>query len=160
MKGYAKLPSQYSKFLGPKLSKRVNELLSKPHSEQVALYDELAIARSTACEALKLASPLFDSEASEKFPPETKALMMQTLQQAMDNVKEMVLACSRIEKDSADKVSIKVLNLVVNQVVLAVHDVCGEDNATLAEAIAHAIDDRVRLPINDQYNPEIKVNVG
>ena len=158
-RGYYQLSSVYSKYLGPKLSARVNDLLKRPHVEQVQLYEELAIARSTACEALKLAQPLFD-ERGDKLTSETRVLMMQTLNEAMDNVKELVLACSRIEKDSADKVSIKVLNLVVNQIVLAVHEVCGTEHESLAEAIAQAIDDKVRLPVLDSNATEIKVNVG
>ena len=159
-KGIRQLPSFYSKYLGPKLSERLAELLARPHDEQVSLYEELAIARSTACEALRLAQPLFDPEQNARLKPETKALMMSTLQQAMDGVKEMVLACSRIEKDADDKVSIKVINLVVNQIVLAINDVCGTENVALAEAIAAAIDNRVRLPLNDKLSPEVKVTIG
>ena len=160
MKGLRKLPPFYSKYLGPKLSQRLAELLARPHDEQVALYEELAVARATACEALKLAQPLFDEEQSKKLNSETKSLMMQTLGQAMDGVKEMVLACSRVEKDADDKVSIKVINLVVNQIILAINDVCGTENVALAEAIAAAIDNRVRLPLNDKISPEVKVTVG
>jgi hypothetical protein len=153
------LPSFYSKYLGPKLSERVNEALNKPHDEQVALYEELAIARSTACEALRLASPLFDEKIGTKLSLETKALMAQTLNQAMNAVKELVLAASKIEKEQSDKVSVKVINLIVMQIVMAINDVCGVDNMELAEAIARRIDEKVRLPINERLNPSIEIKV-
>lgn len=149
----------YSKYLGPKLSDRVADLMSRTHDEQVSLYEELAVARATACEAMALAQPLFDPAQAAELKPETRALMVQTLNQAMNSVKELVLAASRIEKDAEDKVSIKVVNLVVQQIVMTINEVCGTDNSSLCDAIAKAIDERVRLPINDKMNPVIKVNL-
>jgi len=157
--GKRRLPVIYSKFLGPKLAERVEELLEQPHAEQVSLYNELAIARSAACEAIKLASPLFDEKQSVKLTDDLKALMIQTLGTAMREVKDLVLAASRLEKEAGDKVSLKVVNLIVMQIVLAINDVCGAENLGLAEAIARAIDERVRLPLNS-IEPVIKVQIG
>lgn len=154
-----KLPGFYSRYLGPKLSERVAELMGKSHDEQVSLYEELAVARATACEALALAQPLFEPEQSAKLNAETKALMVQTLNQAMSSVKELVLAASRIEKDADDKVSLKVVNLIVQQIVVTINETCGTDQAPLAEAIAKAIDDRIRVPLSDKINPIVRVNV-
>lgn len=151
-----KVSGFYGKYLGPRLSERVREALNKPHDEQVSLYEELAIARATACEALKLAQPLFDGT---KLNLETKALTIQTLRSAMTSVKDLVLAAARVEKDQEDKVSIKVINLIMMQVVLAVNEICGTDNAILAEAIAKAIDDKVRLPMNNKLSPVIEIDL-
>ena len=109
--GKKRLPTFYSKYLGPKLKKRVEELLKTPHDEQVSLYEELALARSMACEALALAAPVFEN--GNDLTPETRAKAVQVLGAALENVKDLVLAASRLEKDSADKVSLKVLHLVV-----------------------------------------------
>ena len=157
--GKRRLPSFYSKYLGPKLSERVAELLARSHDEQVSLYEELAIARSTACEALRLAQPLFDEGQADKLKPQTKALMVQTLHQAMSNVKEMVLAAAKLEKEAETKVSMKVVNLVVQQIVIAINDVCGTENRAIAEALAKAIDDRVRLPLNERVSPTVDLKV-
>lgn len=148
----------YSKHLGPKLSERVRELLDAPHDVQVSLYEELAVARASACEALKLAQPLFDEKM--ELSTETKSLIISTLGSAMANVKDLVLAASKLEKEAGDKVSVKVINLVVMQIVLAINDVCGTENLALAEAIGKAIDERVRLPMNDKLNPTIRVQIG
>jgi len=157
--GRRKLPSFYSKYLGPKLSDKVKELLDVPHDEQVSLYQELAIARANACEALKLAQPLYNDDATSKLTPELRSLMISTLRDAMSNVKDLVLAASKLEKEAGDKVSIKVINLIVMQIIMAINDVCGTENVVIAEAIARAIDERVRLPLNDKLNPTIKVNL-
>ena len=136
----------------------MKELLDQPHDEQVSLYQELAIARAAACEALKLAQPLFDDDT--KLNPETRALIIETLGQAMTNVKELVLAASKLEKDAGDKVSMKVINLIVMQIVFAINDVCGTEHLDLAKAIGKAIDERVRLPLNDKLNPVIRIQIG
>jgi len=154
-----RLPMFYTKYLGPKLAKRVAELTSVPHDEQVSLYEELGLARSGMIEALQLASPLQDPVACAKLSPEIKALMIQTLAESMKNVKELTLACSKLEKDASDKVSIKVINLIVQQIIMAINDVCGVENMAIAEAIAAAIDERVRLPLNDKLNPKIHINM-
>jgi len=152
-----KLPSFYSKYLGPKLSERVKELLSKPHNEQVALYEELAVARAGACEALKLAQPLFEEK---ELSDETKSLIISTLNSAMANVKDLVLAASKLEKEQDDKVSIKVINLIVYQIIVAINEVCGTEHQSIAEAIAQAIDEKVRLPLNDKLAPNVRIQIG
>lgn len=158
--GKRRLPSFYSKYLGPKLSERVKELLDQPHDEQISLYQELAIARATAAEALKLAQPLWDEKQAAKLNEVTKSLMIQTLGQAMNEVKDIVLAASKLEKEAGDKVSMKVINLIVMQIVFAINDVCGTEYLGLAEAIGKAIDERVRLPLNDKLNPTIRVQIS
>jgi len=158
-RGRYKLPSFYSKYLGPRLSELVQDSLNRPHDEQVALYEELAITRSLACEALKLAAPLFDDEASKKLTPETKALIMATLNNSMSQVKDLVLAAARVEKAQEDKVSLKVINLIIHQIMRAINDVCGAENLDLVEAIGRAIDERVRLPINDKLAPNVELNL-
>ena len=154
------MPSFYGKVLGPKLRDRVEELLSKPHNEQVQLYEELAISRATAAEALLLSSPLWDEEQAGRLTSETKALMIQTLGQAMDNVKNLVIAASRLEKEAEDKVSTKVLNLIVMQICVAVNEVCGTEHMSIAQAINDAIDEKVRLPLNNKIASTIQVRIG
>ena len=159
-KGIYNVDGIYSKYLGPILSERVREAVNQPHDEQVSLYQELAITRGTACEALKLAQPLFDPKLRKMIDDETAGMIVSTLNTAMSSVKELVLAAARIEKDSKDKVSLKVINLIVAQIIAAVQDVCGEDHEELAEAIAAAIDKKVRLPMNDKTSPEIELEIG
>jgi len=159
-KGIYNVSGIYSKYLGPILTERVREAVNEPHDEQVSLYQELAITRSVACEALKLARPMFDPDLRKQIDDETAAMCMTTLNSAMASVKDLVLAAARIEKDSKDKVSIKVINLIVAQIITAVQDECGEEHESLAESIAQAIDKKVRLPMNDKANQVIEIDVS
>lgn len=152
------MPAFYSKFLGPTLGARVHEILQQSHDEQMSLYEEVAMTRIAAQEAIKLSAPLFDEETAAKLSVETKALMAETLRSAMDGVKEMVVAASKIENAAHDRVSLKVVNLIVYQIVCAVHEACGDEHVDLAQAIAKLIDERVRLPMNDKVDPTIHVN--
>lgn len=136
----------------------MHEILQQSHDEQLSLYEEIAMTRIAAQEAIKLSAPLFNEETAAKLPSETKALMVETLSSAMDNVKEMVVAASKVENAAHDRVSLKVVNLIVYQIVCAVHEACGDEHMALAEAIAKLIDERVRLPMNDQVDPTIHVN--
>ena len=158
-KGIYPVSGFYSKYLGPKLTEMVRQNLNEPHDEQVQLYQELAITRSMACEAIKLAQPLFDDDMRKLLDAETQAMIFGTLQSSMSAVKELVLAAARIEKDSKDKVSLKVINLIVAQIIAAVNAECGTENADLAEAIAKKINDKVRLPMNDKLNPVIEIEM-
>lgn len=136
----------------------MHEILQQSHDEQLSLYEEIAMTRIAAQEAIKLSAPLFNEETAGKLAPETKALMVETLHSAMDGVKEMVVAASKVENAAHDRVSLKVVNLIVYQIVCAVHEACGDEHIDLAEAIAKLIDERVRLPMNDQIDPTIHVN--
>jgi hypothetical protein len=150
--------SFYSSVLGPKLSQRLLELVSRPHEEQVNLYEELALARSNAMEALQLAQPLYD-ERAKKLTEETKSMMVATVGQALAYVRDMVLAASRIEKDAENKVSIKVVNLIIMQVVEVIRAACGKENAAIADVIAKAITKKIYEPLNNKLNPTVKVRV-
>ena len=158
-KGIYPVGGFYSKYLGPRLTEMVRQNLNEPHDEQVALYQELAITRSMACEAIKLAQPLFDDDMRSKLDTETTAMIFSTLQNAMSSVKDLVLAAARIEKDSKDKVSLKVINLIVAQIINAVNQECGTENEELADAIGKRINDKVRLPMNDKINPVIEIEM-
>jgi len=159
-RGLYTLPSFYSKYLGPKLAEAVQEALNRPHDEQVAVYEELAISRELAGKALKLSKPLFDPEMEKKLNAETKALMIQASQTAMEHVKGMVLAASKIEKDAKENISIKAVHLIVNQIILAINEVCGTENLELAKSIADAIDQKVRLPLGNKVDQVVDVTLS
>jgi len=133
--------------------------MSASHDEQVSLYEELAVTRASAQKALALCQPLFDAELEAKLVPETKALMLQMMHTAMNGVRDMVTAAARVESMANDRVSIKVIDLIVKQIIAAVYDVCGHENAVLAEAIEASINDRVRLPLMDKDTPTLKINL-
>lgn len=60
------LPYRYSKHLGPKLREAVDEFLAQPHHDQISLYEELAMLRLAATQAIRLAEPALVGNAKIK----------------------------------------------------------------------------------------------
>ena len=136
------MPKRYAKFLGVTLRNKIEELTSDPHFDQINLYDEIAIARLSATQALKLAEPVLTG--SIKVKNTTMVLAMSCLRDAMDHVRDVVVAAAKIEHDAGGKVSLRVVDLVIMQVIKAIHEVC--DDPVLADLIEKAVRENVRLP--------------
>ena len=131
----------YSKLLGKRLEEAMQDFIGAPHHEQVSLYDELAVTRVIAADALKL----LDASMAENISADTKALAISLAHDALEHVRDMCVAVNRIEKDADDKVSVRVIGLFVNQVVRAMQRVCGEDRE-LFERIEREVRETVRIP--------------
>lgn len=159
-RGERKLSDFYSECLGPVLSDKVRELLDNPHDEQISLYNELQIARALYGESLKLVQPLFEPRnGQERLTTEIKALILQTVEGASKEVKDLCLAQSKIEKESSDKVSMRVVEIIIFRIMAAINDICGVDNMAIGNEIKRAIDERIRLPLSNKFNPTIQVNL-
>lgn len=140
------MPGFYSKFVGPKLRAQLDEMLQESHDKQLSLYEEIAVSRTAAMQALALAEPALTGEIKD---PRLVSLSISVVQQAMSHVANLVQVAARIEKDADDKFSLKVLALFVMQITKAVYEVLGEDNETAARIVA-AIDDRVKVPRSNE----------
>lgn len=136
--------SFYSKQLGPTLAEKLQELTGKPHSEQLQLYEEIALARCAAAEALRTVAPVF--EGNPNVTDSMRSLACGIVQEAMSNVAQLVETASRIEKNAEDKISVNVLNLFVVQITYAIYKILGRENLHLAKRIDAAIQETVRLP--------------
>jgi hypothetical protein len=131
---------KYSRHLGKTLKDRVAELLNEQPAQQLALFEELALARTMAGEAVQL----WDAACGPKAQPETKALAGSLMRDALTFVRDMALAASRVENDAKDKVSVGVFDLVIAQVCRAIHRACPDED--LAKAIEAEINEAVRFP--------------
>lgn len=134
------MPGFYKRYLTKTLATKLDELTAGSHSEQVSIYEELALMRIMASDAVVLVGAALDNGE-----PGSRALAASVLREALDGVKEFVLAASRIEKDAEDKVSLQVMSLFVLQITRAIYRVLGDDIAT-AKRIEKEIHDTVRLP--------------
>lgn len=114
-----------------------------PREEQVQLYEELALMRTHVQQAVKLASPVFEGK---KVKESTRVLALSCMRDALDGVRNMCLAVSKIEAAAEDKVSLTTVNLFVAQIVRAVYRVCGEEHEGLARRIEAEIESGVRVP--------------
>lgn len=138
----------YRKHVSAPLSELMSAVLDVPRPELVNLYEELAVARTAALRAIKLADPVL---SGAKVEPGTASLALEVLRDAMNSVRDMCVAISRIEKDSDDKVSLSTVHLFIEQVTRAVYRACGDDadGRALAERIEVEIKDTVRLPTRE-----------
>lgn len=136
--------SFYSKNLGPSLLGLFNESMAKPHCEQVALYEELALSRALCSKACVLASAALDP--SNGIGPKTKVDAIGCLQRSIEHVSGLVDRVARIEHMAADKVSVKAVDLFVVQIMNVIKDVLGRDMGTVRE-IEEKIRERVRAPL-------------
>lgn len=157
--GAGRLPGMYSKHLGPRLKSALEAYLAAPHCEQVALYDEIALARAQVSQALALARPVFEDDPRVKVTAEMRAMALSVLRDSVDHVMRLVSAASKIEKDAEDKVSIRAVNLFIVQIINAVRSVVGDDEA-LVRRITDAIDEQVRLPLDRTVPKGVDSNVA
>lgn len=138
------MPTHYTKHLGKTLRARIEELTDEAHHEQVNLYEELAITRVILENAIVLAEPALMNNEME---PAIKVLAMEALGAAVGNVKDLVVAAAKIENDTREKVSVRVLDLFVLQVLRAIYRACDDP------AVALRIEEEMRsvaLPSSDQ----------
>lgn len=147
---------RFLQFLGPTLKAKIEELTSEPHHDQINLYDEIAIARLAAVQALKLAEPVLNG--SIKVDANVTALALGCLRDAMDHVRDVVCSAAKIEAAAGGKVSLRVIDLIVIQIVKAIHEVCPD--IELANKIEKQIRETVHIPNEDSpVNGVIAVGV-
>jgi len=141
--------AKYSKFLGKTLREKFDDFMGESHHEMVQLYEELALCRTSAAEAVAMFSAATEGK---DISLETKALAARCMQDALERVKELCLAISKIEKDTEDKVSLSVIDLIVLQIIRAIQREVGtsEDGKALGERIERRIREEVRLPKSDK----------
>lgn len=117
---------------------------SPPH-EQMGLLEEVAVARVSAVTALKLAEPALNGKAGDK----ALALSLECLREAMNHVRDLVVAATKVDALSRGRVSVKVVELIILQVIRAIRDECGGDEG-LAERIEKRVESDVRLPADER----------
>ncbi len=136
----------YSSQCRPTLKKLLDDLTGLPHHKQMQLNEELALARVTALNAVKLADAAFESGDRKSM-----ALAIPLLQDALMFVKDMCLAVSKIEAMMEDKVSLTVVDLYVTQIVRVISKHVTEE---VAERIATDIRENVKVPVDGAMQME------
>lgn len=111
----------YNRRLGPKLAAYVKENLEAPLKEQRQVYNELALLRVSAGDAVQMYSAALEAQDSPTIKPEAKQdLLIQTglfMRQMLDQVIRTAKIASEIEAAGKDKFSANDLHDVVNQLV-------------------------------------------
>ena len=147
----------YSQYLGPTLKSRLEEMLDASHDDQVQLYEELAMSRVMAQEAIKLADIAL-SQADDKNKNGNginKGLAIDIVQKSLSVVKDFALAAQKLETDAKNTVSLRVVDLFIAQIMKSIQSVLGDDTRTV-ELIESHIAENVRIPSSRDPNVSIE----
>jgi hypothetical protein len=129
----------YANHLKGTLRERLEAWATLPHNEQVKLYEELALSRSMALEACKLAEKALAS-GDDKL----KLLAGSAMRDAIGFVTETAMAVSKLESMATDKLSLNAIDLYVTQICRVIANHVPEETARLIEA---EIKESVQLPL-------------
>jgi len=160
----------YSQALGPKLKERLESFLNQPNHTQLALYEEIAISRAAANEALKLAFAVFELP-EKKSTNNARALAAQAVQQAMEHVASLVEKAAKIEAHAGDKVSIQTIDLFVAQMAQIIMRICskpmgcpscGKEHShdKIAEELVLKLKETIRIPTREaSINTNVELQI-
>jgi hypothetical protein len=144
------LPKFYSRVMTQTLRERIDESTARTHDEQIELYEELALMRESASEAVRVWSlAVTRLEEARAEGRDTKLLIgvvqdaSQLMAQHLEHVKEYALAIARVRSMTKDKLTLHTLYGVVHQVTRLMYEVCGDEN----EALARELEQRLRTDI-------------
>lgn len=136
-------------FYGERLPQTIGavfeDLLRNPPNESIQLTEELALTRAIAREIVSIGSIALDPEYSDKLRLNDKVDAAAIMTGALNQVRDMTLAASRIEKDTEDKISIRVVYVLMDRIIRAIQEACGQD-FELAKRIVQHIDNTVIIP--------------
>ncbi len=145
------LPMFYSRCLRGTLRQQVEESLGKPRSEQVELYEELALLRSNAGNAVALFSAAVDNGK-----PELIVNAGQIMQQHLEAVAEMATKIARIEQAAGDTFNVHTLNGIIVQITQLFYSVCGEQYIELAQVFETRMKNEIVLPSIEQEGTDLR----
>lgn len=137
------LPRLYSKHLSGTLLDAVEHVMGQDPREALNLFEELALMRVAAGDAIKLynAAHTVEGEKGDAIRTQAAGLMAQ----ALSNVQSMCESAARIELQGKDKLSIHSLKAVVDQVVYISYKVF-KDHPDLVKKFQETIAEQVRMP--------------
>ena len=144
------LPRFYSRQLGKTLHEAVEEHLSAAPEEQINLFEELALTRVIAGDAVALYSAtceaLKDKPADDKQAHAAKDLAGSIVIDAMKHVSDVCTKAAQIEAQAKDKFSVHSVTHVVNQIIRVMYELCEPEHHDIAVKFEHAVRTQVKLP--------------
>lgn len=141
------LPAFYRDVLGPNLRDALDSLTGGSAAEQLSLFEELALMRVTARDAVKLygkACSVVDKSKGLALRAEAAGIMQAQLRE----VAKLAEAAARIDSLAKDKFSIHAVHLLVNQLVRICASVFKGHDDLVAE-FARRVKTDVKLPTSE-----------
>lgn len=149
------MPHFYRNVLTRTLQDVVDESLRQSNSEQLQLYEELALLRHNASAAIRdygTASDLLDS-ALQSDDPSLREHAQELFREAanemrarLKDVSEMAAQIATIEAKSANTITVFTLHGVVRQVVYCLYETLGPENMALAQEFEKMVKSDIVLP--------------
>ena len=137
------LPMFYAKVLNKTITEIVEQQLESDPAEQVGVFEELALVRVHAQQAVALYNAATEGdEVKSETVMAAGSLMVDVLQTVADFAK----TASTISSQQAGKFSIHNLRHVINQIVRIAYDVFGEKYDVLAKEFERQVRERIRMP--------------
>lgn len=124
------LPRIYSRVLNKTLGDLFEEFLNQDPSEQITLFEELALMRATSLDAIRLWSKAHEHEVTEKNHDKIMELRLTAgniMRDCLKDVQSMCESISNIDAKAKDKISAHQLLYVINQIIRMAHESFGND---------------------------------
>jgi hypothetical protein len=149
------MPRFYGKYLTRTLSEALEESTSISPAEQLQLYDELALIRDAAGQAVQMYALAREALEQNKDAAKTSALQQIVMQASLlmrDHLSEVVKVCesaARIEQQAKDKISIHQLHFFINQIVRCAYDAF-DGSIEHAQTFENYVRNHIRLPASGE----------
>lgn len=142
------MPKFYRNRMSATLASFVEEHMQMSPEEQINLFEELALTRTVAGDAVALydATVTALKEKNDDAANQTRLLAGSMLKDALKDVSDMCMRASAIEQNARDKFSVHTLQYIINQIVRIVHEACEPEHHEVAERIEYMIHTMIRIP--------------
>lgn len=148
------LPRFYRKVLTPTLQEAVEQGIGLPPNEQLSFYEELALTRHSAEQAILLYTIALDSKDSNSI-----MLAGEVMRHQLRQVIDVGLRIAQIESTMKDKITVAHVSQIVDQIVRCAHASMDETDAKRFE---ETVRNTVRLPTDasagTQVTPDMDVS--
>lgn len=139
------MPSFYGKYLNETLQEAVESQLNLPVEDQLNLFEELALIRRFACDALKVYSKELNKPDAKQIDIVVASKLATA---ALEQVSNFCEKAAKVDSMQRDKYSIHTINSIVAQIVNIIHIVLDiHDQHELAVEIAREIRLQLKIPV-------------
>ncbi len=142
------MPSIYARELTKTLAESIAALQAEPPAKQLQIFDELALMRDVAAQAIMQYGVAREAAASQPENMKLQGMVLETgavMRDHLNDVVKLAETAGRIEQQAKDKISIPQLHYFVDQLIGAIYTALDGDVYT-AKQIEKAIKNQVLLP--------------
>jgi hypothetical protein len=139
----------YKRYLKPALTRALDEMLNTSPTEQLALFEELALIRDAAGQIVAGYSDIRERLDAQPDNEKLKEAAIMSGALMRDALKEVITACesaARVQATSKESVSAAHLNFFVEQIVQCAYQSFGDD--VKVDEFIKRVRTQIRVPTN------------